>query len=412
MMDEAPSAVPLSFSSPSSPEIPALVPVALPDELEFPEDKFDGEEDSAKAGPNAPSTDKSITLLDNEEQEAVGITMITGYLGSGKTTLVNYILKEQHGRRIAVILNEFGEELGIERAMINEGAQGSLVEEWVDLPNGCVCCSVKHSFVQAIEQLMERRERFDYILLETTGLANPGPVASILWVDDQLEASVRLDSIVTVVDAGNFLRQLHEPREAGSVTEAYLQIAYADVVILNKTDLVKDESGHSTLEKIEREIKSINGMVKIVHSERCRVDLDDVLDCKAYGIKHSVDLEALLSKPVDDNVHDSAVKTISFKLDGPVDLEKVNEWLGNLLWEPSDKMEIYRMKGVLDIHGSGEMHMLQAVRDLYEIVPTRKWREGDKRINHVVLIGKNLNKDTIIEMFNHCLVSKVLSFDP
>ncbi|MCO5578775.1 hypothetical protein L7F22_032621 [Adiantum nelumboides] len=141
--------------------------------------------------------------------------------------LVNYILKSQHGKRIAVILNEFGEELGIEKAMINQGQASSLVEEWIDLPNGCVCCSVKHSLVQALEQLAERPERFDYILLETTGLANPGSLASVLWVDDELESTIHLNSVITVVDAKNINRQLREHKESGKVSEAFLQIAYA-----------------------------------------------------------------------------------------------------------------------------------------------------------------------------------------
>lgn len=131
----------------------------------------------------------------------VGVTVITGYLGAGKSTLVNYILSAQHGKKIAVILNEFGEEIGVERAMINEGQGGALIEEWVELANGCVCCTVKHSLVQALEQLVQRKERMDHILLETTGLADPAPLVSILWLDDQLESSIRLDSIITVIDA-------------------------------------------------------------------------------------------------------------------------------------------------------------------------------------------------------------------
>nr|ABK26661.1 unknown [Picea sitchensis] len=148
-----------------------------------------------------PISQEENPSLVNSPPPAAGVTIITGYLGAGKSTLVNYVLKAKHGKRIAVILNEFGEEVGMERALISEGEEGSnlVVEEWVELPNGCVCCTVKHSFVQALEELMAQRQRFDYILLETTGLANPGPVASLLWLDDELESSVRLDSIVTHV---------------------------------------------------------------------------------------------------------------------------------------------------------------------------------------------------------------------
>uniref|UniRef100_A0A7N0UDN6 CobW/HypB/UreG nucleotide-binding domain-containing protein n=1 Tax=Kalanchoe fedtschenkoi TaxID=63787 RepID=A0A7N0UDN6_KALFE len=141
---------------------------------------------------------KDFGEASESREPSVGVTVITGYLGAGKSTLVNYVLNAQHGKRIAVILNEFGEEIGVERAMINEGEGGALVEEWVELANGCVCCTVKHSLVQALEQLIQRKERLDHILLETTGLADPAPLASVLWLDDQLESAVKLDSIITV----------------------------------------------------------------------------------------------------------------------------------------------------------------------------------------------------------------------
>eukprot|EP00897_Mesotaenium_endlicherianum_P005847 jgi/Mesen1/5290/ME000263S04398 len=173
----------------------------------------------------------------------VPITIITGYLGAGKTTLVNYVLTAKHGQRIAVIVNEFGMELGMERALVSEGADAALVEEWVELGNGCMCCSTKGGFLLALEQLMERRDKYvRHVLLETSGLADPGPVAAALWADDALESSVRLDSIITVVDARNLRRQLHEPRPPGAVNEAARQLAFADTIILNKIDLLRPET--------------------------------------------------------------------------------------------------------------------------------------------------------------------------
>jgi G3E family GTPase len=215
---------------------------------------------------------------------SVGVTVITGYLGSGKSTLVNYILSSQHGKRIAVILNEFGEEIGVERAMINEadGNGGAIVEEWVELANGCICCTVKHSLVQALEQLVQRKERLDHILLETTGLANPAPLASVLWLDDQLESAVKLDSIIAVVDAKNLRFQLSERRSSSSFPEAFLQIAFADVVILNKVDLVSPEGSGGVLEELEKEIHNINSLASIIRSVRCQVDLPKILNCRAY----------------------------------------------------------------------------------------------------------------------------------
>ncbi|CAN1295663.1 Zinc-regulated GTPase metalloprotein activator 1 [Linum perenne] len=170
---------------------------------------MENEEDNPPVAVEITSSGNPPISQAHDDTLSVGVTVITGYLGSGKSTLVNYILNAKHGKRIAVILNEFGEEIGVERAMINEGDGGALVEEWVELANGCICCTVKHSLVQALEQLVQMKERWeseriwlmcrlDHILIETTGLANPAPLASILWLDDQLESAVKLDSIITV----------------------------------------------------------------------------------------------------------------------------------------------------------------------------------------------------------------------
>ncbi|XP_045088730.1 uncharacterized protein [Aegilops tauschii subsp. strangulata] len=290
----------------------------------------------------------------------VGVTVITGYLGAGKSTLVNYILSGQHGKRIAVILNEFGEEIGVERAMINEGQGGAIVEEWVELANGCVCCTVKHSLVQALEQLVQTKERMDHILLETTGLADPAPLVSILWLDDQLESSIRLDSIITVIDAKNFRRQIDEHTNSSSFPEAFHQIAFADVVILNKIDLVKDN-----LEDLERQIHDVNALVTVVRSVRCQVDLNTIFDRQAYGVK-------------------------------------VESWLEDLLWEKKSNMDIYRCKGILNIHDSNQLHTLQAVREVYEVVPAREWSETQSRMNKIVFIGRDLDISTLQDSFSRC----------
>lgn len=289
----------------------------------------------------------------------VGVTVITGYLGAGKSTLVNYILSAQHGKKIAVILNEFGEEIGVERAMINEGQGGALIEEWVELANGCVCCTVKHSLVQALEQLVQRKERMDHILLETTGLADPAPLVSILWLDDQLESSIRLDSIITVIDAKNFRLQIDEHKNSSSFPEAFHQIAFADVVILNKIDLVKEN-----LEDLERQIHEVNALVTVVRSVRCQVDLNKVFDQQAYGAKNSSQLQELLeySKSVPPNRrHDDSISTLCIYEQDPVSLAKVESWLEDLLWERKSDMDIYRCKGILHIHNLDQVHTLQVV---------------------------------------------------
>ncbi|KAI7757743.1 hypothetical protein M8C21_031755 [Ambrosia artemisiifolia] len=307
----------------------------------------------------------------DEEFPPVGVTVITGYLGAGKSTLVNYILNGQHGKRIAVILNEFGEEIGVERAMINEGEGGALVEEWVELANGCICCTVKHSLVQALEQLVERKDRLDHILLETTGLANPAPLASILWLDDQLEAAVKLDSIIT------------------------------DVVILNKIDLVSPDD----IEELEKEIYSINSLANIVHSVRCQIDISTVLNCRAYDASHAAHLEQLLEENKNlttKDLHDSGVRTMCISDSHQLDLDKVRLWLEEILWDKKHDMDVYRCKGVLNVVNSDELHTVQAVREIYEIVPARKWRSGENQTNKIVFIGRSLNEDILVDSLRAC----------
>ncbi|KAF6171364.1 hypothetical protein GIB67_009505 [Kingdonia uniflora] len=341
--------------------------------------------------------------------DSVGVTIITGYLGSGKSTLVNHILNGKHGKRIAVILNEFGEEIGVERAMINEGDGGAIVEEWVELANGCVCCTVKHSLVQALEQLIQRKERLDHILLETTGLANPAPLASILWLDDQLESAVKLDSIITVVDAKNLRLQLCQHRDSSLFTEAYLQIAFADVVILNKVDLVSQKDFKSVssdiLVELEKEIYSINSLASIIHSVRCQVDLSKLLGRRAYDATHLDHLDSLLKRSLSIStsvIHDNSVRTLCICELQKVDLDKVRLWLEGILWENKYNMDVYRCKGVLDVQNADKLHVIQAVREIYEIVPTRKWQQGENRMNKIVFIGRYLDEEILRISFRAC----------
>lgn len=352
--------------------------------------------------------EQSSSRRPENDDVCVGVTVITGYLGAGKSTLVNHILNSQHGKRIAVILNEFGEEVGVERAMINEGDGGALVEEWVELANGCICCTVKHSLVQALEQLVQRKEKLDHILLETTGLANPAALASVLWLDDQLESAVRLDSIITVVDAKNLRFQLNERRASSSFPEAFLQIAFADVVILNKVDLVSQDGCEDVLEELEKEIHNINALVSIIHSVRCQVDLPKILNCRAYDATHAAHLEALLEENRSlstTDLHDRGVRTLCISEPRKVNLDKVRLWLEEILWDKKYGMDVYRCKGVLNVQNSDQLHTLQAVREIYEIVPSRKWKGEESQMNKIVFIGQNLNEDVLIDSFISCATS-------
>nr|XP_054953072.1 zinc-regulated GTPase metalloprotein activator 1A-like isoform X6 [Pan paniscus] len=209
------------------------------------------------------------TQSEEEEKSGLGakipVTIITGYLGAGKTTLLNYILTEQHSKRVTVILNEFGEGSVLEKSLaVSQG--GELYEEWLELRNGCLCSSVKDNSLRAIENLMQKKGKFDYILLETTGLADPGAVASVFWVDAELGSDIYLDGIITIVDSKYGLKHLTEEKPDGLINEATRQVALADIILINKTDLVPEED----VKKLRTTIRSINGLGQILETQRSR----------------------------------------------------------------------------------------------------------------------------------------------
>ncbi|ROL49245.1 COBW domain-containing protein 1 [Anabarilius grahami] len=279
----------------------------------------------------------------------IPVTIITGYLGAGKTTLLNYILTEQHNKRIAVILNEFGEGSALEKSLAVSQA-GELYEEWLELRNGCLCCSVKDNGLKAIENLMEKKGKFDYILLETTGLADPGAVASMFWVDAELGSDVYLDGIVTVIDAKYGMQHLTEEKPEGLINEAARQIALADLTIINKTDLVK-----------ETELVQLRDTV--------RVDLSQVLDLHSFDTKDGTRLAEKLQ----------LVKTSQPHLD----------------------------KGIFSIQQKQKKVMLQGVHELYELEETPEfWSDHEPRLNRLVFIGRNLDDEVLKEEFISAVSNK------
>ena len=380
-----------------------------------------------------------------------GITVVTGMLGAGKTTLVNYVLNADHGYRVAVILNEFGAELGVEKMLVQDKPDGdAAVEEWVEMNNGCVCCTVKGSLIQTIDNLLERRaatgRKFDFILLETTGLADPGPVAQELWVDDELldDDCAVLDAVVTLVDASNVHRQLRENKETA------LQIAFADTLVLNKTDLVSD----ADLEEVEHTLAGINADARVVRATRSVVDLAHVLNQGAVTVAgrrgRKPTLGALAEAPPPavaaagrgfwargveryapaatgraepSEVHDPGIRTTCLAVEGIVDVRAFETWLEGVLWERRANedetpgggngdgdggdagdvatLEILRAKGVLHVAGEdgAERRVLQAVREVYEITDGPPAVEGERLMNKVVLIGRGLREEALLEGF-------------
>ncbi|KXJ92283.1 CobW/HypB/UreG, nucleotide-binding domain-domain-containing protein [Microdochium bolleyi] len=354
------------------------------------------------APPELVSTETSQQGLGDAPSFKVPITIVTGYLGAGKTTLLNYILTAQHGKKIAVIMNEFGDSLDIEKSLtVNKGDEQ--VEEWLEVGNGCICCSVKDTGVNAIESLMEKKGKFDYILLETTGLADPGNLAPLFWVDDGLASTIYLDGIVTLVDAKNIIRSLEDP--AGKIEEghedhghgplmttAHVQISHADVVVINKSDLVTE----AELETVKQRIQSINGLAKLhVTKQGVVPQLEGfLLDLHAYDQIENLDNASKGHSHLDPTI---ATVTVNLPILQPGQLEMVDAWLRSILWESeapgqesrTDFLEIHRLKARL-VFSNGDVKMVQGVREIFEIVDGQKASADGSLSGKVVLIGRGV----------------------
>ncbi|KAJ1675375.1 hypothetical protein EV182_001393, partial [Spiromyces aspiralis] len=311
-----------------------------------------------------------------QDNVRIPITILTGFLGSGKTTLLNYILKEQHGKRIAVIMNEFGDTQGIDKSIVTQNSSGEMVEEWLDLQNGCLCCTVKDKGMKAIETLMDRRGRFDYIILETTGR-----IAGMLWTNEELDSDIYLDGIVTLIDARNFEKELFtaSPESEGDLNEVQKQVAFADRIIVNKTDIVSNEQLSNVIE-IEDERGGTDKDQRVFEvatsTSSSRVDLDFVLNIGAYsGVKDQA--TSGVSRRNASHAHhiDMAITTICLEPPSslsdigktPLEWSVVDEWIQMLLWEhiipgterdsyhnPHQPMEILRTKGILTVSDFAE----------------------------------------------------------
>ena len=327
----------------------------------------------------------------SEVDTRVPVTVVTGFLGSGKTTLVNYILSENHGKRIAVIENEFG-EIGIDDALVIDAE-----EEIFEMNNGCICCTVRGDLIRILGTLMKRRDMFDYILVETTGLADPAPVAQTFFVDEEIRAQLRLDAIVTVVDAKHLALHLFEEKEEGIENEALEQLAFADRVLINKVDLVNEEE----LLLVEKQIRSINAGASLVRTQMSKVDLDWVLNARAFELSRVLEVDPQFLEE-SEHMHDQSITSVGIEVDGSVDLEKINDWLGWLLREKGT--EIFRMKGILNINGSENRFVFQGVHMLFDGQPDRAWRADETRVNKMIFIGRNLDRDDLNSRFRACLV--------
>ena len=348
--------------------------------------------------------------------EKIPVTVLTGYLGAGKTTLLNRILTEDHGRKFAVIVNEFG-EIGIDNDLVVDAD-----EEVFEMNNGCICCTVRGDLIRIIEGLLKRRGKFDAILVETTGLADPAPVAQTFFVDADVREAARLDAVVTIADAKWLAERLKDAPEAKS------QIAFADVIILNKTDLV----GPDELDEVEARIRAINPYAKLHKTVNCAVPLDAVLGRNAFDLQRILEIEPEFLNGANDHddhhdhdhdhahghhghhdehdhhashglkhYHDEDMQSVALSIEGDIDAEKFMPWLQDYVQR--EGASILRAKGILAFKDEPKRFVFQGVHMLLDGDLQRDWKPEEKRVSRLVFIGRNLKEDEITRGFMSCV---------
>jgi G3E family GTPase len=347
--------------------------------------------------------------------EKVPVTVLTGYLGAGKTTLLNRILSEPHGKKYAVIVNEFG-EIGIDNDLVVDA-----YEEVFEMNNGCICCTVRGDLVRILDGLMRRKGKFDAVIVETTGLADPAPVAQTFFVDENVGRKTRLDAVVTVADAKWLSERLKDAPEAKN------QIAFADVILVNKTDLVSADE----LRDVEGRIRAINPYAKLHRTERAQIPLAEVLDRNAFDLDRILDIEPEFLEAEEDHdhhhahghdhhdhdhghhhhdghshkgikhYHDEDMQSVSLKTDRPLDPDKFFPWVQNLV--QTEGPNILRCKGILSFKDDNDRFVFQGVHMILDGDHQRPWAKGEKRDSRIVFIGRNLLEDKIRRGFESCI---------
>jgi len=314
----------------------------------------------------------------------IPVTLVTGFLGSGKTTLLNRILSEHHGHRFAVIVNEIG-QIGIDNELIV-----NVEEEVMEMTNGCLCCTVREDLLVALKKLLQSRKkgeaRFEGLLIETTGLANPGPIIQTFFLDETIQTYYELDGIVTVVDAYHIQQHFEKGMEAEE------QVAFADLIILNKQDLVTT----SQLEEVKYQIQSLNPTAQIVPTVNSEIDFSLLFGIQTFRTRDTLDVRPHFPKE-----HLTGVQSFVLREERPIDMVKLNHWMTAVVSELGEYL--YRYKGIIAAQGMDRRVVFQGVHTLFAASYDRPWKQEEERKSEVVFIGKGLNKVWFEEHFHNCV---------